>query len=153
MVDSLDNGKLGQYITDFPAPVLLNRDDVILMPHIGASTDEAEENCAVMAANQLKDFLENGNIRNSVNFPPLSLERTAGYRVAITNRNVPKLLGNTLSIFANYDINVLDMLNKSREDIAYNLIDLETEPSEDVINELAAVDGVINVRRIDPVSV
>jgi len=150
VVDSLDNGKLGQYITDFPSPVLLNRDDVIIMPHIGASTDEAEENCAVMAANQLKNFLENGNIRNSVNFPPLSLERTAGYRIAITNRNVPKLLGNTLSIFANYNINVLDMLNKSRDDIAYNLIDLETELSEEIIQELAAVDGVINVRRIDP---
>jgi D-3-phosphoglycerate dehydrogenase len=148
VVESLEEGKLGQYITDFPTPALLNRDDVLLMPHIGASTEEAEENCAVMAANQIKDFLENGNIKNSVNFPALNLERNEGYRVSVTNRNVPKLLGNMLSIFADHNINVLDMLNKSRDDVAYNLIDLETEPSDQVISELQAVEGVVNVRVI-----
>jgi D-3-phosphoglycerate dehydrogenase len=116
------------------------------MPHIGASTDEAEENCAVMAANQLRDFLENGNIKNSVNFPALFMERNDGVRIAISNRNVPKMLGNILSLLADEDINVLDMINKSREDVAYNLIDVESMPSESALQKIMDVEGVINVR-------
>ena len=95
------------------------------MPHIGASTDEAEDNCAIMAAEQLRDFLENGNIRNSVNFPNLQLERVSGCRLSVTNENVPRILGSVLAILADENINVIDMLNKSRDEVAYNLIDIE----------------------------
>ena len=145
---ALDTGRLRSYIADFPHPALIGRDDVILMPHIGASTDEAEENCAIMAADQIRDFLENGNIRNSVNFPTLLLEPSAGTRIAISNNNVPKMLGNLLSIFADENTNVIDMLNKSRGDIAYTLIDVENPPSEAVLAKMRAVEGVINVRVI-----
>ena len=148
VVQSLDAGGLRGYITDFPEPALIGRDDVILMPHIGASTDEAEENCAVMAADQLRDFLEHGNIRNSVNFPTLVLEPAEGARIAIANENVPKMLGNLLSILADEDINVIDMLNKSRDEIAYNLIDVDVCPSDQVLDKMRAIEGVINVRVI-----
>lgn len=144
--ESLDSGGLRAYIADFPAPELIGRDDVILMPHIGASTDEAEENCAIMAANQLRDFLENGNIRNSVNFPPLQLDRVSGVRLSITNENVPRILGSVLALLADDNINVIDMLNKSRDELAYNLIDVSSEPSEAVLTKVRALDGVINVR-------
>ena len=148
VISALDSGHLHKYITDFPAPELIGRKDVILMPHIGASTDEAEENCAIMAADQLRDFLEHGNIRNSVNFPNASLDRNGGVRLAISNRNVPKMLGQLLSILADANINVIDMLNKSREDIAYNLIDVEAEPDAEVLQRMRAVAGVVNVRLI-----
>jgi D-3-phosphoglycerate dehydrogenase len=148
VVDALDSGKLRKLITDFPQPKLIGRKDVILMPHIGASTDEAEENCAIMAAEQIRDFLETGNIRNSVNFPTLSLEPSEGVRLAISNNNVPKMLGNLLSLLADADINVIDMLNKSRNEIAYNLIDVEQEPSEELLGQMLEIDGVINVRVI-----
>ncbi|MEQ8954968.1 MAG: phosphoglycerate dehydrogenase [Gammaproteobacteria bacterium] len=149
LVAALDAGKLRKYVSDFPRPELLQRDDVICMPHIGASTDEAEENCAVMAANQLIDFLENGNIRNSVNFPALNLDRAidagACTRLAIANMNVPKMLGQILSVLADQNINVIDMLNKSRDDIAYNLIDLETTPSDSAIAAIADIEHVIKI--------
>ena len=148
LAEALDGDKLRKYIADFPSPALIGRDNVILMPHIGASTDEAEDNCAIMAANQLKDFLENGNIRNSVNFPNLTLERVSGCRLSVTNENVPKILGSVLSILADEDINVIDMLNKSRDDIAYNLIDVVGHTPEEVLEKMRALDGVINVRMI-----
>ena len=147
---ALDSGKISQYISDFPAPGLVGKPGVILMPHLGASTEEAEENCAMMVVEQVRDFLENGNIRNSVNFPALSLERTEGcYRIALANRNVPRILGSVLSILADQDINVVDMLNKSRDEVAYNLIDIETRPSPELAEEINAIDGVINVRIFD----
>ena len=145
LVDALNIGRLGCYVSDFPTPGLLGNKKVILMPHIGASTDEAEENCAIMAVDQLRDFLENGNIRNSVNFPSLSLEKSGGHRIAIINENVPRMLGQILSILADKDINVIDMLNKSRNDIAYNLIDIESAPSEDTLEEIRAIEHVIKV--------
>jgi D-3-phosphoglycerate dehydrogenase len=148
LVEALDGGGLRRYIADFPAPALMGREDVILMPHIGASTDEAEDNCAIMAADQIRDFLENGNIRNSVNFPATQLEPNGGVRLAISNENVPRVLGHLLSILADEDINVCDMLNKSRDDIAYNLIDVEQHPSAAVVDQMRAVEGVINVRVI-----
>jgi D-3-phosphoglycerate dehydrogenase len=148
IVTALEAQKIGRYITDFPAPELIGRSDVILMPHIGASTDEAEENCAIMAADQLRNFLEHGNISNAVNFPALSLDRSGGVRLAITNRNVPKMLGQLLSVLADADINVIDMLNKSRDDVAYNLIDVATEPSAEFLQRMRAVTGVVNVRLI-----
>ena len=152
LLRALDAKKLGRYVCDFPRHELMGRDDVIAMPHIGASTREAEENCAIMAADQLMDFLENGHIRNSVNFPALTLDRAEGAahgtRLAISNRNVPKMLGQILAVLADQNINVLDMINKSREDIAYNLIDLESEPSADSLAAIAAIDNVIKVTLI-----
>ena len=146
VAEALTNDKLRLFVTDFPTPELIRNDKVILMPHIGASTQEAEDNCAVMAANQLIDFLENGNIVNAVNFPPLSLERSTQYRLAVVNKNVPKMLGSVLSVLADMEINVVDMLNKSRDDIAYNLIDIESPVSEDMLASIKAIQGVINVR-------
>jgi D-3-phosphoglycerate dehydrogenase len=148
VIQSLDKGGLRRYITDFPKPQLIGRKDVLLMPHIGASTDEAEDNCAIMAADQLKNFLENGNIQNSVNFPTLLLEPSEGVRLSISNNNVPKMLGNLLSLLADENINVIDMLNKSRGEVAYNLIDVESVPSEAVLDAMRRLEGVINVRVI-----
>ena len=148
VVEALDAGQLDRYITDFPMPELLNRKDVIAMPHIGASTEEAEDNCAIMAADQLRDFLESGNIINSVNFPTTKLERVKGYRLTVCNQNVPKMLGQVLSILADADINVIDMINKSRDDIAYNIIDLEQEPNDQVLEQIKGIKDVIKVRVI-----
>jgi len=148
LLQALESGQLRKYIADFPTPSLIGRSDVILMPHIGASTDEAEDNCAIMAAEQLRDFLENGNIRNAVNFPALQLDRVSGCRLSVTNENVPKILGSVLAILADENINVIDMLNKSREEVAYNLIDLSTQPASDVLDKMRAINGVINVRLI-----
>jgi D-3-phosphoglycerate dehydrogenase len=145
LLEGLNNGRLSCYVTDFPTPPLLNHPKTILMPHIGASTDEAEDNCAVMAVDQLRDFLEHGNIRNSVNFPTLALERSDASRIAIVNQNVPGMLGQILSVLASRDINVIDMLNKSRGDIAYNLIDIETSPTLETLNDIRAIEHVIKV--------
>ena len=144
---ALESGKISQYISDFPTPGLIGRPGVISTPHLGASTDEAEQNCAVMVADQIRDFLENGNIRNSVNFPSLNLERTKDcYRVAYANNNVPRILGSVLSILADRNINVVDMLNKSRGEVAYNIIDIETKPTDDLVAEILAIEGVVKVR-------
>ena len=147
--DALEANRLACYVSDFPRPELMGREDVIAMPHIGASTSEAEENCAVMAAMQLMDFLENGNIKNSVNYPAIHLDRVtgaaAGTRLAISNRNVPKMLGQILSVLADQNINVVDMINKSRDDIAYNLIDLESAASDEAIAAIANIEQVIKV--------
>jgi D-3-phosphoglycerate dehydrogenase len=148
VIEALESGNLRKYIADFPSPHLIGRADVILMPHIGASTDEAEDNCAIMAADQLRDFLENGNIRNSVNFPTLQLERVTGCRLSVTNENVPKILGSILSILADEEINVIDMLNKSRDGVAYNLIDISTHVADAVLDEMRSLEGVVNVRLI-----
>ncbi len=149
---ALDSGKLRKYVSDFPSPDLLGRDEVISIPHLGASTREAEENCAVMAADQLRDFLENGNIKNSVNFPNLHLERVPnsvpGARLAIANRNVPRILGQITSILADRNINVIDMLNKSRGDIAYNLIDLEHPAPPATLAAMRDIEQVIKVAAI-----
>lgn len=149
VVAGLNAEQLRMYVSDFPRHELIGRDDVILMPHIGASTAEAEENCAIMAAEQLKDFLENGNIRNSVNYPPLFLDRVPGAgpgtRLAISNKNVPGMLGKILSILADQDINVIDMINKSRDQIAYNLIDLASTPSAAAVAAIAGTEDVIKV--------
>jgi len=147
--EALETGTLRRYVSDFPRPELLQRDDVITMPHIGASTREAEENCAIMAADQLRDFLEHGNIKNSVNFSSLFLDRagdaTPGTRLAISNKNVPKMLGQILSVLADQNINVIDMLNKSRDQIAYNLIDLDSAPSDAALKAITDIDDVIKL--------
>jgi D-3-phosphoglycerate dehydrogenase len=146
---ALDAGVLARYVSDFPHPRLLGRRDALFTPHLGASTGEAERNCAVMAAQQLVDFLEHGNIRNAVNFPTVQLERTSGRRLAVTNDNVPRMLGRILSVLADHELNVVDMLNKSREGIAYNLIDVEQTPAPRVLEALGRIEGVVNVRLFD----
>jgi len=148
LAEALDSGRLGRYVSDFPRPELIGKPGAVLLPHIGASTAEAEENCAVMAATQLMDFLENGNIRNSVNFPPTRMARNDGHRITFTNDNVPKVLGNVLAVLSERDINVIDLVNKSRGDIAYNIIDVETAPSDNVMAEIRGTDGVIRARRL-----
>jgi D-3-phosphoglycerate dehydrogenase len=144
---SLDQDKLGTYVCDFPEPAMLGRGDVIAMPHIGASTEESEENCAVMAANQIMDYLENGNITNSVNFPAVSMPRSAGTsRITFANDNVSGVLGHVLSILAEHKVNVIDMVNKSRAELAFNIIDVERGPDVDVISAILATPHVIRVR-------
>jgi D-3-phosphoglycerate dehydrogenase len=146
LLEGLNSGRLACYVSDFPTPELLAHPRTVLMPHIGASTDEAEDNCAVMAVDQLRDFLENGNIRNSVNFPNLTLDRGEGSsRLAIVNKNVPGMLGQILSVLAERDINVGDMLNKSRGEVAYNLIDVEGEIPDDTLADIRAIEYVIKV--------
>ncbi len=149
IVRGLDAGILKSYICDFPEPNFYGRSDVIAMPHIGASTAEAEENCAVMAADQIKDFLENGNIKNSVNFPAVSVARCEGQRIIFSNHNVPKVLGSVLSVLADNNVNVIDMMNKSRGDLAYNILDVEQMKNGNVIKEIQKVEHVISVRLIN----
>ena len=150
VIDALDSGKLAGYISDFPHPELLGRKDALLLPHIGASTREAEENCAMMAADQLMDFLENGNIRNSVNYPDTYMERKSGYRITICNDNVPKVLGHVLTVLADHNLNVIDMVNLSRGDFAYSIIDIE-EHDAGVMSAINATEHVIRARLLPPV--
>jgi len=146
VVDSLENGPLAAYITDFPTPPLLGRKDAILFPHIGASTMEAEDNCSVMAAEQLMDFLENGNIMNSVNYPQTRMVRNGGFRITFVNENVPRVLGHVLSVLADHDVNIIDMVNKSLGDMAYNIIDVDSKPTDEIFAAIAATEGVQHVR-------
>lgn len=146
VIRALDSGKLAHFATDFPTPEMILREDVLPMPHLGASTEEAEDNCALMACHQLIEFLENGNIKNSVNFPQITLERTTPYRITFVNENVAGVLGNVLSLLADRNMNVTDMVNKSRYNIAYNIIDLENEASAELITAISKIDHVIAVR-------
>lgn len=148
VIAALDSGKLTRYIADFPSEKLIEHDKVILFPHLGASTVEAEENCAVMGANQLIDFLDNGNIINSVNFPAVAMERTTGYRVTFANDNVPKVLGTVLNLLADLNINVLDIVNKSRDEIAYTILDIEQEPTPELLAQISNVESVFHVRSV-----
>jgi D-3-phosphoglycerate dehydrogenase / 2-oxoglutarate reductase len=146
VVKSLDGGNLARFITDFPHPVLMGREDVILMPHIGASTKEAEENCATMAADQMMDYLENGNIINSVNFPKVVLERSGDHRLVFSNKNVPNMLGQVLPILASNEINVIDMMNKSRGEIAYSILEVDKPVSEEIIGNIKSIEGIYSIR-------
>ena len=147
VLQALNAGRLGRYVCDFPEPAMLGHAQVIAMPHIGASTEESEENCAVMAANQLMDYLENGNITNSVNFPAVRMERTPGAtRITFSNDNVAGVLGQVLSVLAERQVNVIDMMNKSRGELAYNVIDVEGAPDPAVTAAIQAVAHVIRVR-------
>jgi len=150
VAEALRAGNLRAFVTDFPSLALTGVPGVLALPHLGASTGESEENCAVMAAEALIDFLENGNVRHSVNFPDLILEPGPGVRLAVTNRNIPKMLGQVLSVLADADINVIDMLNKSRDELAYNLLDLEEEPTDAAMARIRALEGVINARLVAP---
>ena len=146
VVNALDTGILSYYFTDFPSSLLSGHERAHAMPHLGASTTEAEENCAVMAARQLDTFLRYGNIENSVNFPTISMEPSEGHRIGISNKNVAGSLGELLSVLADRQINVIDLINKSRGEIAYNLIDIADPPSEPVLSDLLAIETVIGVR-------
>jgi len=145
--EAIKDGKVSCYVTDFPTEDILGVDGIIPIPHLGASTIESEENCAVMAVNQIKDYLENGNIRNSVNFPKCYLSKKEdGKRITVSNRNVPNMISELTAILAKHNINISDMLNKSRGDIAYNIIDVNDEITDSVIDELKTIEGVIAVR-------
>ncbi len=148
----LKKDNLKNFITDFPTPELIKRanknKDVILLPHIGASTSQAEENCAIMAVTQLIDFLETGNIKNSVNFPDVQLPRSTVNRIAVTNKNVPAMIGQIATSLGELDLNIADMTNVSKGDIAYNLIDIENEVKEGAIIELQKIENILNVRLI-----
>jgi len=152
IIESLDKNILSKYITDFADLELISRaktaNDVIILPHIGASTSQAEENCSVMAAEQLDDFLNNGNIKNSVNFPELIEPRPSEFRITLSNKNHPGMIGKITTVLADNKLNIIDMVNKSRGDIAYNVIDLETKPPEKVLHELSDLDDVISVREV-----
>jgi D-3-phosphoglycerate dehydrogenase len=143
---AVDNGLLAKYVCDFPEPQLIGRPNVIALPHVGASTAEAEENCAVMAADQLMDYLLNGNIVNSVNFPTMAMARVPGARITFSNDNVAGVLGEVLSIMADSEVNVVDMVNRSRGDLAYTIIDIEETPKNGVIDKIAAADHVLAAR-------
>ena len=148
VVNALDTGILSYYFTDFPSSLLSGHERAHAMPHLGASTTEAEENCAVMAARQLDTFLRYGNIENSVNFPTISMEPSEGHRIGISNKNVAGSLGELLSVLADRQINVIDLINKSRGEIAYNLIDIADPPSDQILADLLAIETVIGVRAI-----
>lgn len=149
MVAALDAGKAYGYVCDFPSNLLKNHPRVITLPHLGASTREAEENCAVMVAEQVKDYLENGNVVNSVNFPEVLMPRSEGaFRLAVVNANVPNMLGQISSDLAKAGLNIIDMLNKSRGELAYTLVDVDKEPPQAMLDEIASIEGVLAVRAI-----
>jgi len=148
VVNALDTGKLHAYVSDFPSNALLGHPRSIELPHLGASTAEAEDNCAAMVAEQVRDFLENGNIRYSVNFPDVSLPRTDGVRVAIANENVPNMVSQITAALAENNLNIVDMLNKSRGSNAFTLIDVDAPIPAETISQLQAIHGVLSVRVI-----
>jgi D-3-phosphoglycerate dehydrogenase len=143
---ALNSGALGSYVCDFPCHALLRHERVICLPHLGASTREAEENCAVMVAEQLRAYLEQGEIANAVNFPEVSMARESAYRVAIANANVPNMLGQISTAMARAGLNIHNMLNKSLGDMAYTLVDVDSVVGGAVLAELLAIDGVLSVR-------
>jgi D-3-phosphoglycerate dehydrogenase len=145
---ALDSGDLQAYVIDFPTAALLNHPKVISFPHLGASTAEAEENCAVMVADSIRDYLEDGTVRNSVNFPEAIMPRNGGSRITIANANVPNMVGQISTILANANLNIHDLLNKSRGEVAYTIIDLDAEISEDTISAIRAIEGVLSLRHL-----
>jgi D-3-phosphoglycerate dehydrogenase len=146
VIEALGTGKLRAYVTDFPTRALLDHPQVICLPHLGASTVEAEENCAVMVVDNVRQFLENGNVTRSVNFPETVLQRTRANRVAIPHRNVPNMVAQILTALAAQDINIADMLNHSREELSYTLVDLDAAPTESTLARIRAIDGILSVR-------
>jgi D-3-phosphoglycerate dehydrogenase len=144
---ALDGGRLHAYVCDFPQRALKDHARVVTLPHLGASTGEAEENCAVMVADQLRDFLENGNIKNSVNYPEAVLPRVPNTtRLGVANRNVPNMVGQISTCLAAHKINIADLLNKSRGEYAYTLIDTDASLSEELLTQIRAIDGVLTAR-------
>ncbi|MDZ7584897.1 MAG: phosphoglycerate dehydrogenase [Thiobacillus sp.] len=146
VIEALDAKKLQAYICDFPANALKGHAKVVALPHLGASTEEAEENCAVMVAEQLADYLENGNILNSVNFPNVGMPRESAYRIAVANANVPNMVGQISSVLAAAGLNIHNMVNKSKGDMAYTLVDVDSAATAVVMQQLSAIAGVLAVR-------
>lgn len=153
VINALDNGKLASYVCDFPSNINKNHPKVVALPHLGASTDEAEDNCAVMVADQLRDYLEVGNIRNAVNFPEAILPPTDGaHRLCVVNANVPNMVGQISSTLAKHGLNIADLLNKSREEIAYTMVDVDSPVPDEALQEICAIEGVLSCRYLDLVS-
>lgn len=146
---AIESGKVARYITDFPDEETLKMDKVISIPHLGASTAESETNCAVMAVDEIREFLENGNIINSVNFPAAEMERTGGARIVVANKNVPNMVSQISTLLAGEGYNIANMLNRNKADIAYNIIDVDRKEADlTLIDKIGAIDGVIMVRII-----
>jgi D-3-phosphoglycerate dehydrogenase len=146
---ALDSGALHAYVCDFPTPALINHPRAIVLPHLGASTEEAEDNCAAMVANQVREFLENGSIRNAVNFPELVIPASEeGERLAIANHNVPNIVGQISSVLGEAGLNILDLFNKSRGDYAYTLVDIHADAPPEILERIRSIDGVLSVRVI-----
>lgn len=143
---AIADGIVSCYVTDFPDEEVIKTDKVIAIPHLGASTEESEENCAIMATMQLMDFLENGNIKNSVNFPECSLDRSDKKRITISNNNTPGMIEKITHLFADNKLNIADMINKSKGNLAYNIIDLEGDINADLVKKIYAIDGIVAVR-------
>ncbi|OGI11049.1 MAG: 3-phosphoglycerate dehydrogenase [Candidatus Margulisbacteria bacterium GWF2_35_9] len=148
LLKAIGNDTVSRYVTDFPDDELLGNNKIIAIPHLGASTDEAEINCSVIVSHQLKDFLEKGNIVNSVNYPDAKLDTNSPYRLLVMNKNVPKMVGQISTILADANVNIVEMLNKSKGDYAYNIIDMENELNEKTIKALYDIKGVVKVRFI-----
>ncbi len=148
LFDALESGKLHAFVTDFPTAELIAHPKVIALPHLGASTAEAEENCAIMVAENVRDFLENGNIRYSVNFPEAVMPRNGTYRITIANANVPNMVGQISTCLASAGLNIEDLLNKSRGELAYTLVDLDATVQEDTLAALRAIEGVLTLRNL-----
>ncbi|MDD6160562.1 MAG: phosphoglycerate dehydrogenase [Oscillospiraceae bacterium] len=145
---ALDSGKVAAYVTDFPNNALVANDKVVAIPHLGASTPESEDNCAVMAADELRDYLENGNIRNSVNFPAVEMARSGAQRLCVIHRNIPAMLANITVQLSKDGVNVENMTNKSRGDWAYTLVDVGTAVDAAVLDDIRAIPGVVRMRAI-----
>jgi len=146
VIAALDSGKLGHYVTDFPTPRTIAHPKVVSFPHLGASTAEAEENCAVMVADQLRDYLENGNITNAVNFPSVRLPRAGAQRLTVANRNVPNMIGQLSHVLGEAGANIAQMHNASRGELAYNILDLDQPIAADVIAKVQGIEGILAVR-------
>jgi len=148
VLDGLNQDHLSVYVSDFPSRALIENDKVIALPHLGASTHEAEENCAVMVADNLRNYLENGLIRHSVNFPEADIPRTEAYRLTVANANVPNMVGQISTILADAGLNIEDLLNKSRNEVAYTIVDLDGEVSDETVGKIGVIDGVLSVRNL-----
>jgi D-3-phosphoglycerate dehydrogenase len=146
VLEALNGGRLGQYVCDFPSAATLGHPGIVALPHLGASTREAEENCAVMVVDQLRDFLEHGNVANAVNFPSVAMPRESAFRIAIANANVPNMLGQISTAMAKAGLNIHNMVNKSRGDVAYTLVDVDSAVEDSVVTALQGISGVLSVR-------
>jgi D-3-phosphoglycerate dehydrogenase len=148
LVEALSSGRLKCYLSDFPSARLLGKRGVVALPHLGASTDEAEENCAVMVVDQVREYLEDGTITNAVNFPKVSMARESPYRVGIANANVPNMVGQISTTMAKAGLNIHNMVNNSRGEMAYTLVDVDSPIQDSVIEAISVIDGVLSVRAI-----
>jgi D-3-phosphoglycerate dehydrogenase len=148
VIAALENGHLSSYVCDFPTGAIKGHPRVVALPHLGASTEEAEENCAIMVADTVRDFLENGNVRHSVNFPEAVLPRAGAQRLAIANDNVPNMVGQISTCLAASKLNIADLLNKSRGELAYTLIDIDAPIPTQVLDQILAIPGVLSARRL-----